>query len=47
MLNSHLHIWDAVWADEYLKLKENEKKSLESNTDRKSIMVGNKKSGNK
>lgn len=44
MINSHLHIWDAVWHDEYLKVKETEnKKKLET----KNIMVTNKKSGNK
>lgn len=43
MINNHLHIWDAVWHDEYLKVKEMEKKLLETKT----IMVTNKKSGNK
>lgn len=47
MLNNHLHIWDAVWHDEYLKVKEMEKKSLESISGSKPIIVDNKKRGNK
>lgn len=39
MLNNHLHIWDAVWADEFEAMK-----AKEAQESKNSIMVGNKRS---
>ena len=41
MINSHLHIWDGVWADEFKKMKEAEIKAVK-NENESSIMVDNK-----
>ena len=41
MINAHLHIWDAVWADEAAKAKQTQQEP------KNSIIVGNKRTKEK
>lgn len=42
MINSHLHIWDSVWSDEFNKMKESEIKTTAVSNTSTTIMVDNK-----
>lgn len=42
MINAHLHIWDAVWADEFEAMKAKEAKEPKN-----PIIVGNKRTKEK
>lgn len=48
MINSHLHIWDSVWADEYNShLKQSESNNKENDKSKSTIIVDNNNKSNK